>query len=92
MTAKEPAWKKFLKLKNDVPVATANIADSEPNKTLKRKREPLPPPKPKKSILKKGPPTSEDLAEKNAKANKQKKKAKTKGGCCLSCLYKSLTG
>lgn len=76
MTATEPAWKKFLKLKSDVPVAIANIADNAiSTNILKRKRDPLP--EPKRSILKK-PTSTEDIVEKKAKANKQKKKAKTK--------------
>lgn len=76
MAVAEPAWKKFLKLKSDVPVAAANIADDASTRQLKRKREPLP--EPKRSVLKKRA-TAEDVVEKKAKANKQKKKAKTKG-------------
>lgn len=77
MTTKEPAWKKFLKLKSEVPISAANIADSETT-TLKRKRE-VEPKSTKKSSLKKPAVTEAEAAEKHAKANKQKKKAKTRG-------------
>lgn len=89
MTTAEPAWKKFLKLKPDVPVATANIADAPPANTLKRKREALPPQNPQKSILKAAAaaaPSAAEIAEKKAKANKQKKKAKTKSMYIFFCL------
>ena len=76
MTTKEPAWKKFLKLKQEVPVTNANIADSN-DATLKRKRESNV--KPAKPILKKQAVSEADIAKNNAKANKQKKKAKTRG-------------
>lgn len=83
-TAAEPAWKKFLKLKSDVPVAAANLADTTGVKTLKRKRDPLPPvlQKPHKSAFKGrrsvASATADDVAEKKVRANKQKKKARTK--------------
>lgn len=78
MAVFEPAWKKFLKLKSDVPIATANIADTLPSQNLKRKRDPAP--ESKNSILKKTKPISAEAAiEKKTKANKQKKRVKTKG-------------
>ncbi|CCG81281.1 Putative uncharacterized protein [Taphrina deformans PYCC 5710] len=78
MTTAEPAWKKFLKLKSDVPVAAANLADNSGLTGVKRKREALPPQKPNPSILKKPKDNPGEIAEKKARANKQKKKAKTK--------------
>lgn len=95
----EPAWKKFLKLKKEVPISTPNIADSDTTRLgQKRKREPLPEQREShtgalKSARKvavgsvghgrragrSGNDDDGDLAEKKSKANKQKKKAKTKG-------------
>lgn len=72
MTATESAWKKFLKLKKEVPVAEANVADS--TSTLKRKRETVPeaPIKPK---IKQAP---REVVSQKTKKNRQKKKSKAK--------------
>lgn len=89
MSTKEPAWKKFLKLKSEVPVASANIADHVHASAvpLKRKREVLAPqksaPSLSKSTLKKQQQQNQSpevlAEEKRVKANQQRKRAKTKG-------------
>lgn len=79
-----------MKLKADVPVIAANIADDAQSTTLKRKREALPPQDQKqRTTVRKTAPSAATLAEKKTKANKQKKKAKTKGQS-LSCSISKL--